>query len=264
MRFFEFLRDAFKLMFAEPKLFIPKILVAVFYSIPMLIGTYAIVANAGFLDNILKGARPNAEEMQAIFSLMLITLAVLFMMIVSFFLDIIVNAMYPLLVDDFYRKRKISLAKAFKSSLRNFFRIVPIGLGVFALVAIPLVIAGTQLTLSTSNFFQFATVILALSIAGALLITAIFYFLYPAIMLEPAPVTSCIRHNLALVRKNKGTVSGASIISVASSMLSLGLAAVSVFEPLFILAFFAERLVVTVLSTYNSILNQVIYLKVSK
>jgi len=264
MRFIGFLKDAFKLLLKEPKLFIPKILVAILYSIPMLLGAYVLLTNAQLIDEVLKSPMISQRQASGLLSLLIALLAIFFITLFAFVVDILVNAMYPIIVDDFYKHKKISLWKAFASSWRNFFRIVPIGFGILILVMMPLSIAAAHFGTIASNFFQLASAIAALSIIAALAIAAIFYFLYPTIMLENRPVASCLRRNFALVKNNKATVAGASLIALATDILSLGLSFVSVFEPLVLFVFIGERLLVTILFTYNAILNQVIYLGVSK
>ncbi|MEM4662633.1 MAG: hypothetical protein QXM75_01270 [Candidatus Diapherotrites archaeon] len=264
MGFFAFLREAFLLMLKKPALFLPKILVTIFYSIVMLYFAKLLIENASLFDIVIKGEVVSTEDINAMRDLIAPMLLLIFFMLIAYVIDILVNAMYPTLIEDFYRNGKISLKKAFFVSIKNFYRIVPLGFGLLVLVSLPITAAQIMFAQLNQNFAQIALFGLLLAIIGALCIVLIFYFVYPAVILHRKPISKCLKYNFELVRKNKRSVAGASIISLISTVLSLGLSFIAVFEPIFVVLFFVERFLVTILFTYNSILNQVIYFGVTK
>lgn len=264
MGFLIFMKEAFKLMLKEPKLFLPKIFVAVIYSIPLLWLAQLLVNNAALFEVVVKGDTPSIEEFYAISALFWQLMLIAVITLIAFVIDTLVNAMYPLLLREYYKKKKISLGNAFRNSLKNTFRIVPIGLALVLLVSLPISIAQMQFAKASGSFLSTAILVVLLTLLGTLLIVAIFYFVYPTIVLEDKPVTECLKNNFKLVKKNKGTVLGASLVSLASAVVSLGFSLAAVFEPIFIVLFFIERLLVVVIFTYQNVLNQVVYFGVSK
>ncbi|MCX8190256.1 MAG: hypothetical protein N3F05_03465 [Candidatus Diapherotrites archaeon] len=259
-----FMEEAFKLMLKEPKLFIPKIIVAIIYSIPLLWLAYLLVNNAALFDIMVKGEMPSIRELRSISEIFLQLMLISAITFIAFVMDTLVNAMYPTLLRDYYKKKKLSLRSAFCGSLKNTFRILPIGLALVLLVSLPISIAQMYFAKASKSFFHTAIFGLFLTLLGSLFVVAIFYFVYPTIILDDKPVKYCLKKNFNLVKKNKGTVLSASLISLASAIVSLGFSFAAVLQPIFLLLFFLERLLVIVLFTYQNVLNQVVYFGVSK
>ncbi|MCD6479033.1 MAG: hypothetical protein J7L44_04070 [Candidatus Diapherotrites archaeon] len=264
MRFINFLREAFALLIKEPKLFLPKILLTAFLSAIILIGSFIAVTNA---DVFLLASQPEAitpDVAEKALFVMTVFLILMLCMIVALVFDIITNGMYPILVSDFYNKRRLSLKRAFRESLRNASRVLPAGIALYLLVFIPFSIYIVYASVTIRGVTELAFVILTSALVGAFLIYMLFYFLYPAIMLTRNSVLQCIKNNLALVKRNVKTVILATVIPFISTLISFGFAVISAFEPWFLIVFFIYRLLSTCLFTYHMVLNPTIYLKVQK
>jgi hypothetical protein len=262
MRFIDFLKEAFALLIKEPKLFLPKFFIAFFYSILLLATSYLFVTNSDILILMAQQRVLTPEQMDRALFMAAAMLIIFIITTIAFILDIIVNAMYPLLVSDFYRRKKLSLSSAFHKSLHSAARIVPAGFGLFLLVSIPLSIAISHISISGADFMHKSLFGFILFTFSAFFLAMALYFLYPSIMLEKDSVLKCIKYNFVLVRKNMGVVASATIIPLIATIISLGFAIISVFEPWFLIVFFIYRLLSTCLFTYHMVLNPTIYLKV--
>lgn len=263
MKLINLLKEAFALLIEEPKLFLPKIVLTVFLSVIMLIGSFVAITNADVFM-LAPQQTVSADIVERAFFVMTVFLILLICVIIAFIFDIIINGMYPMLVKDFYNKKRLSLKRAFKESLGNASRIVPAGTALYLLVFIPFSIYVVYASTAIQSVTELALVIAASALVCAFTIYLLFYFLYPTIMLTRKSVLRCIRDNLMLVKRNFKTVAIATIIPFFSTILSLGFAAISVFEPFFIVIFFIYRILSTCLFTYHMVLNPTIYLKVQK
>src|SRR3989344_5588002 len=107
--FINVLKDSYKLLAAEPKLFVPKLIVAGLFSIPLL--TFPELA----LETLaLKDAASSAD---ALAQLTNIFWAIGAFIIASTLVDVLVNAMCPFMVSDYFDKKPISISGAFRKSI---------------------------------------------------------------------------------------------------------------------------------------------------
>lgn len=260
MRFTGFLRDAASLLIKEPKLFIPKIIVSLLYSIIMLILGFLLVTHKSLIFLALDSRAASYAQLQELRFLIFSLLLLLFLSLVILIIDIIVSAMYPLLVDDFYKKRKLSLRQAFSAALNDSKRIVPPFFIIVILLLFPLPFLNSYLIKANSSTHSLAIALITLIIYFALLV--LFYFLYPAVMLNKGPIRKCFSENFVLAKRNIGLVTKASFIPFVASLISITMAFLSAFEPLLITLFLIYRILIAVILTYNSVLSPSIYLGV--
>ena len=130
-KFFLALKDSFTTLLNQPNLFLPKLFIALLYSVQIL-----------FLPGLTLQAfyAPSIELLNTLIFWIVYLFAVLI-------IDILVNAMYPFLVKDFFAGKKISLQKAFKKSFKKSLVIVPtvmlveiLFLAVVVILSFPLII----------------------------------------------------------------------------------------------------------------------------
>ena len=262
MSFFELFKDALALLVKRPKLFLPKLIVALFYSILLLAMSYVLITNSALFVQVAHYKILTPEQLDAMLSITVTILVLFAASIVALVLDIIVNAMYPFLVSDFYDGKELSLSVTFRKAIQNAPRIVPASFGIFLLVSMPLSIAISYISFSSTNIVDQSILASILLLLSGFLTAMVFYFFYPSILLEHDGVLKCIKHNFTLVRKNIRTVVVATIIPFIATLLSFAFAIVSIFAPWFLFVFFAYRLLSACLFTYHMVLNPAIYLEV--
>ncbi|MFA4855061.1 MAG: hypothetical protein WC634_00550 [archaeon] len=272
MSFKRILVDSFALLKKCPHFFIPKIVIA-FLLLPsfILLPYYAIQ-----LDISQFSLSPTPAESAKILSLFIpmlfISLYGLLINSIDFF---IVNPMYPVMVNEFYKKGTISFRAAFISVLRRFGSIFSSLLAILGLI---LVFISPIAILITMALFSRDSILLWISIFAALALMffwfVFFYFLiYPISTLEKLNFSKILKQTVLVSSKHKGNISKAFIIFFLITILSylLGFVVVYLGAPEQIIslliafaAFVFVRALVAILATYQYVLNAVFYLGFEK
>lgn len=264
MNFFELLKEAIALLRKEPKLFIPKIFLALLFTANMLFFAFVMIQNTELFELVLSNEIPSPEQLEQISSLLAVLLLILLFLIFSVIIDILIDGMYPLLINDYKNNRRISLKKGFQDSRKKALKVVPAGLLLIALVVVPLSILLSYAISLIPDFSILSLLVLITVFSAAFMISLCFYFFYPSIMLEKEGIFQSIGKNFSSVSNNLKTVSKANTIPFTASIISVLFAAASVLEPAMIIAFIAFRLLTAVIFTYHMVLSPSIYLKVKK
>jgi len=260
MKLTKFLKEAMHLLLKEPKLFIPKIAVSLLYSVVMLLLSFLLVTHKDIIFLASSGGALSYGQLQDVSVLLFSLLFLLVLSLIMLVIDILVNAMYPVLVNDFYSKGKLSLKRAFLIAMKNSRRVVPTFFIIVILLSVPTAILNSYVLKAHSLTDSLIIALVTLGIYFALLI--LFYFLYPAIMLNKRSLSRCFSENFILARKNIGIVAKASLIPFIASLISFVFAFVSALEPLLILLFLVYRTLIAIMFTYHMVLSPAIYLKV--
>jgi hypothetical protein len=247
--------DAFKLIIANPLLFLPKLIIAFLYSIPML-----------FLPELTFALLELTSNPVLLISLIFW----IFIIFLISILDILFNSMYSFTVKDYLNKKNISLIHGIKNSLKNFKKIFIsiitaniIFIIIAFIVSIPLsyfiLINSTALTLLFFVFYALTVFILFIA----------FYLIYPIASLEKFNEINSLKQSILLAKKNFKKISIISIISFFLSFFSILIPFIMelmiqsnaglIFIPL--IAFILIRFLTAVISTYCYILNPVFYLE---
>ncbi len=259
-KFLKTLKDSIITLKKSPKLFLPKIFIAFLYTLPILgVSTLAI--------ETLMLPEPR-------FELIGWALFWLFYMFIVMILDVLANAMYPFMVNDFYSNKPISFRSAFKDSLKKFFVVIPAVLLIEAvtmlivfLIAIPL-----SLSLLLRNFLL-AGFFFLLFIVILFILFAMFFLLYPVATLEKKNFLTSIIRSISLAKQNVADISKATAIVFFISFITFALAfLIDLFsgpeflfhQIVFWTIFISARLIVALLSTYQYVLNPVFYLEYVK
>ncbi|MBN2067941.1 MAG: hypothetical protein JW744_05730 [Candidatus Diapherotrites archaeon] len=271
MTFLRVLVDSVFLLQKSPRLFIPKVLVA-FFLLPtfILIPHFMIQSGLFELDQTLT-EQELVTALEAIGPLFLVVFYGLLVNLVDFF---VINPMYPVMVKQYYDNEKVSFKRAFGVVMRRFGTILPALLAILIItfaVMTPVAILITVGILLQSNF-----VLSVSAVAGFLLVFAlfvIFYLVYPISSLERFSFVRSIKETAKTSLKHKVNVSKAFLISLlitgASYFFGLLIALPSSNEQmwaklsLFALFVFA-RVMVSIFSTYQYVLNAVFYLGLEK
>lgn len=249
-------KHAFSILLQNPKLFLPKLLIAAMFGIGMLL-TADLYLRVAALGAVPPSAAVQAELMAAL----PVLLALLVYFLLTELIDVLINAMYPSMVSDHYAKRPISFTAALKASAKKFFVVVP---AVLATIAIFFIIAmpfSFLAALATRSGDAWLNAFAWLGMLVVVFITAVsFYMLYPVSVLERRNFIGAIKQTFSISRKNLGDVSKASLIPFGVSLLNFALAFLAS-NPVFLLAFILLRVLVAVFYTYHMVLNPSIYIE---
>ena len=108
--------ESFRLLFKNPKMFIPKIIMAAIHGILMLLAASFVLDGIDIIYS---------QNLEKAMPLLFYSLTLLIITFIVFVLDILISAMYSVLVKDFYRKEKIQLLKSLKAANKKAFIVVP-------------------------------------------------------------------------------------------------------------------------------------------
>lgn len=242
------------LIIAKPKLFIPKLLLALIWgslmvysiellqSVQQLTKTPALLLGEGALSQIFAG-------------LAWFTLA----FILAFLLDTFINALYPGLVEQYNSGKKISFSLAYRAILPKlggiFYAII--GSTIVSFLALTPFCFGFAFALASKNFALMALTG-ALLIGALLFISGIFYLVNPIAVLEGKGFKS-ISKSISMA----GRLAPAVSIAV---LVSFGLSILAALGALWIggigwIGFLGARLLTSILATYQVALNPEVYLE---
>lgn len=270
MSFVRIFVDSFVLLKKCPRLFIPKILVS-FLILPMIVITTAYVIDFNFLTRETILAMPPSEVMSLLVQLVFLLVYGLIIYIVDYFL---VNPLYPVVVKQYYQKKKVNFRKAFLTMLKHFGVIFPmVALFTFLFFGI----MGPMVWL-TSNFIASGNMLMTYISIGLLIIVffvilILFYLLYPISSIENLNLGESLRQTIKKSLKHKGEVIKALLISIFVSGLSYlfsgGMIITGSEGNIWITLFFfllllITRVLVAIFVTYQYVLNTVFYLGFEK
>ncbi len=256
MKFFKFLKKAFSALKKNPRLFAPKFFVAAVYGAMLVLFAFFL---RGFepviLDSVSGGL--SAESIALVRENLLFFLLLPAVALFSLVLDIFVNAMYPPMLKEHWKGKKVSLKKAFSHALSRFFTVAAsffiVLFLLFAALSIAAIFAGSFIPRHT------AVVTVALTIVVSLVFAFAFYYAYPVLVLEKVSVFSGLKKSISLAKKNKALTLKASLFPLAISLFDLYLA-FDIFNPLNFLLFSFTRALIAITATYHMALEPTIYL----
>lgn len=253
MKILDLFRESFSMLAKQPKLFLPKLIIAALYGAGMLfIASLSIETIVPLLS----------QEMNTVIARKLVSqlpLLVLFFFytIAVFALDVLVNAMYPVMVKDFKGGKAISLKTALKSAAKKFKVIFPamlVMLGIDLAITIPFSLASAAFILSRNTLGLIIAFIIFLAVSFAMIV--LFYVVYPISVLKENNFVSAVVGSIRMGKRNAKQLSIPSLIPFTLSVVSFALA----FDPAFLIAFIALRFLMALVATYHMVLNPNIYL----
>ena len=242
-------KDSFILLGKQPKLFLPKIIVAFLYGLIMIITASFVLALFPAL---------NAKDYAALATLFFYDLLLLVFLFVVLCIDVFTNAMYPQMVKDFFDNKGISFSRAFSSVKGKFVKIFLSAILLEFLLAIPFSLISVVLILSKN--FVLLTVFVIIFLVLYLIIASLFYFVYPLLVLESVFFFKNFSASFSMTKKKLPKVFLASLLPFAISLVNFALAFVSQRWE-FLLVFLLMRLLIAIMQTYNMVLNPSIFLK---
>jgi len=264
--FIKVLKDSFELLSREPKLFIPKLIVAGLFSIPLL-AFPELAFETLALNKVTPGSNAIAPLTNALWAIGAFIIA-------SSLIDVLVNAMYPFMVNDYFEKKPISISGAFRKSMGKFFVTAPAVLAIELLTIVIAILASIPLALAVlSGNYAIVALVIAATLLLFFIIFVLFYFVYPLATLEKSHFIGALRQSVSLSMKNKGDISKATALTFVISLLAFFLAfAVNFYSKtgfvegsiIALLLFIGIRFATAMLYTYQYVLNPVLYLEYEK
>lgn len=268
-KFITTLKDSFKLLVKEPKLFLPKIAISLL-NIPfyLFFAYYLIELEQVFLS-------PSISYSEFLYTIVIpIATVILYALLVDLIDYILVNPMYVFLVKDFFDRKPISFVKALKGAVSKAVLII---LSLIIITAISLIIWLPFLILYAVSLlignFLLTVISIILILIASFLIIVIFYLTYPVISLEKLGLFKSLRSIVKLSLKNKGDVSKATGIMFIFMFLSyifgfivefLSSAELLIPQIIVLIVFVIFRLIMAIFMTYQYVLNPVFYLEYEK
>jgi len=259
MHFIDAIVNSFNLLKKNPKLFLPKFLIAAVYGIMMLLTMDVMVS----LTEFTFMGPPSQAALYAAEMLPVVSMLFIFSLF-ALLLDTFINSMYPKMVDDFYKKNKISFTDAVKSAFSRSLIVIPsifVALLIFMLVSMPFIFWMAFALVSNDIVGIILSEILL--IMAELVTTIIFYLIYPVSMLEQKGIFGTLGKSFSLSKSNFKDISQASVFQLLLSLVSLFLAAVAD-KPEFLLLFIVSRFLTALIATYIIVLNPVMYMAIKK
>lgn len=247
------LKDSFNLLKKEPKLFLPKLLIAIFY------GTL-IIFQAQILINFtsLFSSEITIEKLPLISELLFFSTIILFFSFLVYILDTLITATYPSLVKQF--PKNVSFKKAINESKNNYAKaiissvfLLVITTTITFLITMPLVLI---LTINPNTQ-------LIISMAIGFVIVFLFYLLFPILMLEKKGIIYSIKKSIKTSFKNKKNILALSFFPLLITITKLALA-IFITYPLAFILFILLILITALLHTYSTIATQTTYFSLEK
>ncbi len=271
MAFLRILVDSVVLLQRCPKLFIPKILVAFLLMPTFILVPHYIIQSGVFGFNGAATTAELLELLEAIGPLFLVLFYGFLINLADFF---IINPMYPVMVKRVYDKKGVHFGRALFAVFRRIGVILPLLFTVmlitFATVT-PVAILLTLALFLQSNFLLSISAIIGFFVVFVLFI--VFYLIYPISSLEKFDFFKSLRETTRTSLKHKLNVSKVFLItiSITGASYGFGLLIVWLGSPTQLPArlavfglFIFTRLMVSVFSTYQYVLNAVFYLGLEK
>lgn len=256
-----FLVDAFRIMINEPKLFLPKIFLSGIWGAFMLLFAAFLFSLLSILSNnssslIFLPENFLRENSRMLFSFLSVGL-------VFTLIDIAVNAMYPYMLQDYFKKQGVHFRNAFANVFRNSLRIFPpiiASLLIMFLVMAPFALLILFSYISNNPFYIIVSI--ASLIVVILLLALIFYFIYPVSVIEKLNFFNVFKRALKTAKQNFAVTLTAILIvfilTIVSLIIALALGIIG------FIGFIIVRVIQAVSATYQMTLNPVIYLEFEK
>ncbi len=269
MSFARVLVDSFILVKKCPKLFIPKILIS-FLMLPVIILTTMFLIDLNLMSpEVILNKTP--DELNLL--LMQLFFLIIYLPIVYFTDYVLVNPLYPVMVQQFYKKKKINFRQSLQTVLKRFGTIFSTVL-LFSILFFGTTVPLLTLTLNflregNSLMFLISGIMLLIVVFAILLL---FYLLYPVSSIEKLNLSDTFKKIVKVSLKHKGDVLKAVIISLFVSGLSFVFSAQVLLSDqsnlLLTLVFFSlliiTRFLIAIFITYQYVLNAVFYFHFQK
>ncbi|MBN1941352.1 MAG: hypothetical protein JW772_04180 [Candidatus Diapherotrites archaeon] len=270
MSLLKIIRESFVLLGKKPKLFVPKILVALLYGMTMLFAAQFVMFYLPEIQEIMSqfnvylesGAATSAYGGISVSNPLLFVvydLGLIFLMFFTLAFDVFTNAMYPTMIKDYFSKKPISFSRAAGLLKGKILKILLTILIIEVIFLVPLATLSVLLFFAGNYLVLFILMIIILLVI--LILSVVLYFVYPLLVFESVFFFSTIKRSWQLARAKAPKIVAASFIPFFISLFNIFLAFLAVNSLGFLLIFFLFRFLIAVTQTYHMVLNPSIFLR---
>ena len=267
MPLLKILQESLKLLYREPKIFVPRLITTALYTavIIYIAGITSQIAEAtGYFQGDAASIDP-AVVRALLGDLVIVLVSLLFLLL----LDLISYAMYPALIREHSAGRPISLHGSLKEALGAWKILAVLGVMIilFALAGSIFILPFQFIALKTGevSFYLFAAFIV---MVAALVLLILLFFVIPVGVIEKKGVLDAFRHGFALSFRHKKDLFAINLFFLILSTVTFalmvlaetqyqGLAALSS-----IILFILVRVIQAVIYTYICVVNPYFYIQV--
>lgn len=267
MPLLKILQESLKLLYREPKIFVPRLITTALYTAVMVYAagvTSQIAEATGYFQGDAASIDP-AVVRALLGDLVAVLVSLLFLLLV----DLVSYAMYPALIRDHSAGRPISLLGSLKEALGAWRILAVLGVVVvlFALAGSVFMALFQFMALETGelSFYLFAAFIV---LAAALVLLVLLFFVVPVGVLEKKGVLDAFRHGFALSVRHKKDLFAINLFFLILTTVTFALMvlAETQYQGLVayssIILFIFVRVVQAVIYTYICVVNPYFYIKV--
>jgi hypothetical protein len=249
------LKESLSLIRQQPKVFIPKLVTTLLYSV------YTLWAAKLSLKAV---SVKTPEAMAALFPEVLMLFA---FMLGIYFIDLVSYAMYPSIVNDFNSKRDIMLRKSLLEALKAWKIIVVLGFAIQLFLLAMLAVAGfIEVMALESSTPVLTSVIIPLFIVCMIAFSILVFFVIPIAIAEKKGIRQSFQKSIELGLRHKKDLLKINLVFLALAAVTLAVSLLSEFTGLIALAalivFLAVRLIQAVIYTYLCVVNPIAYFKI--
>lgn len=250
---FKILKNSFNLLKKEPKLFLPKLIIAIFYGILIIFQAQLLVNFTTIFSNEL-----TIETLPLVSELLFFSIILLFFSFLVYILDTLITSTYPALVKQF--PKKISFKKAILESKNTYLKAI--------ISAIFLLFITTTITFLITTALVLIMSInpntqLFISLLISFLIIFLFYLLFPVLMIEKKGVIYSIKKAIKISLENKKNIFALSLMPLSITIAKLILA-IFITHPLALILFILLVILTAALHTYSTVATQTTYFSLKK
>jgi hypothetical protein len=244
--------ESFKLLLKEPKLFLPKTIIAILYGIAIYFQAQILLE----LTTILASNNP-VDYIPRLNELLIIMLILLGYNILIYIADIFATSLYPTMIKQL-ETGKVSLREAIKNSKKHFFTMFvssTIPLILLTIITIPfsfIILINQEMSLILNIFSVF--------VIGYIFVM-LFYFLYPVVILGKKNSLNSIKQTIQLSLLHKKKVFLLSSVPFFVTILKT-ITAFLAEDPAFLFIFIVLVLLTGIVYTYHMVINPYFYLKI--
>jgi len=249
---FSTIKASIFLLIKNPKLFLPKLIVAVLYGVGILLSVNLVNRAVGFTQ--IPREQLVFDELQSflVSALLLFVLTVL-----TYFVDLFFSGLYPFLVEQ-SKNGKVSFFKAFVQTKPKLYALFVSGILVWLLLMlVSFIEAGIILFFNLS--WEGAVISFVITFAFIFL----FYFLFPIIVFKKENLGEIFKKTFISSFSNKKTVFIYSLISFSVSIIKYSVAFYSS-SPQMLVLFWGLVLLTAIVYSIHAVVNQLLYVSVSK
>jgi len=255
----EILKNSFVVLKKEPKLFFPKIFLALLWGL-LLLYSVDLLKRMQEINSVV-----SLEEKTLLLNEILpASFLLLFFSFLFFVFDSVINSAYPLMIQKYLNKQSFSVFGSVKTVLADFWKIVVPVLAAFfvsILVIFPFTVMLSFFFVQQNfllSFFSFLIIILLV-----FFVSVMFYFIYPVASIEKKGLIS-VFNTIKKSKKNLKEASFGTFIALILSVVSALIVSFSETTEITVLAlivFALLRIITAVLATYSMVLNPLLYFK---